>query len=210
MMRTTKRLVLLGALMVLLGSPLLWAQTSGETGDSSPPNDLSHGVPQVDQALTNAIATLQKVLAELPAQANEKAREAIQRNIDRLQAGHDEAMESLRRSQSGQTPTLTGIDKAIDAIQHSTDKSTAQLKKLLDGGTLPVEAIPHLQAALGSLSQGRGTALEVLNQVRAGEQNSGTPETAGARRPERASRPERGQSPDRPQRPERPEHPSKP
>src|SRR2546425_7856743 len=200
--------VLSGAFTILLGILPVWAQQSAtDADDSDSPADISHGAPKVDEALSNAISTLQRVLADLPEQANDKAREALQRNIDRLTAGHDQAMESLRSTEAGEIPELKGIDKAIDSIQKSVDKSTTQLQKLLDSGNLPTEAVPHLQAALDSLAKGRSTALEVLNQIKAGEQGGGRPETASAHRPARPSRPEGAQQPDRPSRPQRPERP---
>jgi chromosome segregation ATPase len=206
-MRFRRKSFLAAAFTILLGVMPLWAQGAGTPADDSDsPADISHGAPKVDEALSNAIATLQGVLADLPEQANDKAREALQRNIDRLTAGHDEAMESLRASEAGQTPELKGIDKAIDSIQKSVEKSTAQLQKLLDGGKLPAQAVTHLQAALDSLAKGRTAALEVLNQIKAGEQG-GRPEATAAHRPARPAKPEGSQQPDRPSRPQRPEHP---
>ena len=210
-MRLRRKAFLVVAFTILLGAVPVWAQAPGtDAGDSDSPADISHGAPKVDEALSNAISTLQRVLADLREQANDKAREALQRNIARLQAGHDEAMESLHASEAGQTPELKGIDKAIDSIQKSVERSTAQLQKLLDGGKLPAEAVSHLQAALDSLAKGRTAALEVLNQIKAGEQGSGCPEAAVAHRPARPSRPEGAQQPDRPSRPQRPERGGKP
>src|SRR5882672_3575815 len=101
--------LLVGVCAVLLGVLPAWAQGTGtDTGEPGSPADISHGAPKVDEVLSNAISTLQRVLAELPEQANDKAREALQRNIARLQAGHDEAMESLRSTEAGQTPELKG------------------------------------------------------------------------------------------------------
>jgi chromosome segregation ATPase len=209
-MRHRSKFLLAGVFVISLTVvPLLAQQGGTEAGDSDSPADISHGAPKVDEALSNAIATLQGVLADLPEQANDKAREALQRNIDRLTAGHDEAMQSLHSTEAGQTPELKGVDKAIDAIQKSVDKSTTQLQKLLDGGHLPAQAVSHLQAAMDSLAKGRTTALEVLNKIKAGEQGGGRPETAAARRPDHPSKPEGAQQPDRPSRPQRPERPER-
>ncbi len=223
-MRPSRLFLALCAVLLVGAAPAFADDGSG--APSSHPTGLQNAIDRIEQATQTHIDVLTDLLTKVP----EQAQSGIQRALEAAQKGHDRALAALNAHSDGQgsgltetesagatagvensgKPSMTGLEKAREAVAAAFEKSVSTLEKVI--GQAPEQAVPHLQAALARVQETRAVALQNLDRLLAsagtGRPSSDRPDRGGhPDRPDRPDRPERPQPPERPERPQVPDHP---
>jgi formate dehydrogenase maturation protein FdhE len=172
-----------------------------------------------DEVVAEVTARHLEVLAGLIEKVPASALEKIEKAIEASQRGREKALEALAKAKPAADEaqaamggtTARGLERAIEAIESSTDRSTAQLESLL--AKVPEEAASAIAAAIDRIESGHARALAnlegLLGRGVSVAHPSARPDVSG--RPE-VTRPERPISPGEMARPEivRPARPEPP
>jgi formate dehydrogenase maturation protein FdhE len=210
------RFVLTSLIVLSLGAPAVLAAPPAE--EAVRPDEV------VAEVTAGHLEVLTELIEKVPASALEK----IDKAIEASRRGRDKALEALAKAKpemdaaraaiSGST--ARGLERAIEAIESSTDRSTAHLESLL--ARVPEEAAAAITAAIDRIESGHARALASLEGLLgrgvsvdhppARPDASGRPEVMRPERPVlpgEIARPEIAR-PTRPEVPALPERPARP
>ena len=194
---------------LLAAAPLVTAGSVEAPAAGSP-------VEVVQQATAAHIDTLNSLIEKVPAPQIEK----IQKAIEVSRRGAEKALEALDRAHvegtllafDGMTAQQArGVERAIQAIEEATDRTTSRLESVLD--RVPEQAEQAIVAAIDRIEAGHAQALERLEGLLVRGVSTAHPPTrpevgppARPELPTQAGRPEiaRPAIPVTPPRPERP------
>lgn len=185
-------------LALALGMPLAaWAEEVPAAPDASAP------VEVVARATASHLDVLNALIDKVP----EPARDRIEKAIEASRRGGEKALEALRKShlegEEAMTPTtasqVRGLERAIQAIEAATDRTTTQLETVL--GRVPESAA---QAITRAIDQIESSHAEVLARLE-GLLESGVSTLHPPDRSDTSARPERPERPENPGQDMRPE-----
>jgi hypothetical protein len=132
---------------------------------AAPPAD---GPVRPDEVVEDVTAAHLEVLTGLIEKVPASALEKIDKAIEASRRGRDKALEALAKvkpaAESAQVAVsgsaARGLERAIEAIESSTDRSTAQLEALLS--KVPEEAASAITSAIDRIESGHARALATL------------------------------------------------
>jgi hypothetical protein len=175
-----------------------------------------------DEVVADVAADHLEVLSGLIEKVPASALDKIEKAIEASRRGRDRALEALAKARPAAEgaraaiagTTARGLERAIEAIEASTDRSTAHLESLL--ARVPEEAATAIASAIDRIERGHAQALATLEGLLGRGVSAARPPARpdATWRPE-AARPERPIAPGEIARPEiarpgRPEPPALP